>query len=190
MDVCLTPQNAAKQAAAAATQTIAAAQNAAASNKNTAAHQQLVQSCKVRIKAVWDPVSLWLLLFFTFWCVMLIVDFKLLFFSFLFPSCLFYQLFSFSAHLKKPLGDLQSLILKGFCTEPFYWSFYYNYFSVIYWVCGFYLCVCVCVQAVADHIPQLVQGVRGSQAKPEDLSAQLALIIASQNFLQVQQVLL
>ncbi|KAM6950661.1 talin-2 [Lycodopsis pacificus] len=77
-------ENAAKQAAAAATQTIAAAQNAAASNKNTAAHQQLVQSCK----------------------------------------------------------------------------------------------------AVADHIPQLVQGVRGSQAKPEDLSAQLALIIASQSFLQ------
>ncbi|XP_040889035.1 talin-2a isoform X1 [Toxotes jaculatrix] len=77
-------ENAAKQAAAAATQTIAASQNAAASNKNTAAHQQLVQSCK----------------------------------------------------------------------------------------------------AVADHIPQLVQGVRGSQAKPEDLSAQLALIIASQNFLQ------
>uniref|UniRef100_A0A668AHE9 Talin 2a n=1 Tax=Myripristis murdjan TaxID=586833 RepID=A0A668AHE9_9TELE len=77
-------ENAAKQAAAAATQTIAASQNAAASNKNTAAHQQLVQSCK----------------------------------------------------------------------------------------------------AVADHIPQLVQGVRGSQAQPEDLSAQLALIIASQNFLQ------
>uniref|UniRef100_H3CSI7 Talin 2a n=1 Tax=Tetraodon nigroviridis TaxID=99883 RepID=H3CSI7_TETNG len=77
-------ENAAKQAAAAATQTIAAAQNAAASNKNTAAHQQLVQSCK----------------------------------------------------------------------------------------------------AVADHIPQLVQGVRSSQASPEDLSAQLALIIASQNFLQ------
>ncbi|XP_018619259.1 talin-2 isoform X1 [Scleropages formosus] len=77
-------ENAAKQAAAAATQTIAASQNAAASNKNTAAHQQLVQSCK----------------------------------------------------------------------------------------------------AVADHIPQLVQGVRGSQGQPEDLSAQLALIIASQNFLQ------
>ncbi|KAJ8247513.1 hypothetical protein GJAV_G00247260 [Gymnothorax javanicus] len=77
-------ENAAKQAAAAATQTIAASQNAAASNKNTAAHQQLVQSCK----------------------------------------------------------------------------------------------------AVADHIPQLVQGVRGSQAHPEDLSAQLALIIASQGFLQ------
>uniref|UniRef100_A0A8D0LAS3 Talin 2 n=1 Tax=Sphenodon punctatus TaxID=8508 RepID=A0A8D0LAS3_SPHPU len=37
---------AAKQAAAAATQTIAASQNAAVSNKNTAAHQQLVQSCK------------------------------------------------------------------------------------------------------------------------------------------------
>uniref|UniRef100_A0A8C5SG42 Talin 2 n=1 Tax=Laticauda laticaudata TaxID=8630 RepID=A0A8C5SG42_LATLA len=37
---------AAKQAAAAATQTIAASQNAAISNKNTAAHQQLVQSCK------------------------------------------------------------------------------------------------------------------------------------------------
>ncbi|XP_059928220.1 talin-2a isoform X1 [Gadus macrocephalus] len=77
-------ENAAKQAAAAATQTIAASQNAAASNKNTSAHQQLVQSCK----------------------------------------------------------------------------------------------------AVADHIPQLVQGVRGSQAQPDDLSAQLALIIASQNFLQ------
>ncbi|XP_051898367.1 talin-2 [Pristis pectinata] len=39
-------------------------------------------------------------------------------------------------------------------------------------------------KAVADHIPQLVQGVRGSQADPENLSAQLALIIASQNFLQ------
>ncbi|VTJ67776.1 Hypothetical predicted protein [Marmota monax] len=75
---------AAKQAAAAATQTIAASQNAAASNKNPAAQQQLVQSCK----------------------------------------------------------------------------------------------------AVADHIPQLVQGVRGSQAQAEDLSAQLALIISSQNFLQ------
>ncbi|XP_071014314.1 talin-2-like [Oncorhynchus clarkii lewisi] len=77
-------ENAAKQAAAAATQTIAASQNAAASNKNTAAHQQLVQSCK----------------------------------------------------------------------------------------------------AMADHIPQLVQGVRGSQAQPEDLTTQLALIITSQNFLQ------
>ncbi|XP_045080973.1 talin-2a isoform X1 [Coregonus clupeaformis] len=77
-------ENAAKQAAAAATQTIAASQNAAASNKNTAAHQKLVQSCK----------------------------------------------------------------------------------------------------AVADHIPRLVQGVRGSQVQPEDLSIQLALIIASQNFLQ------
>lgn len=40
-------QLAAKQAAAAATQTIAAAQNAAASNKNTVAHQHLVHSCKV-----------------------------------------------------------------------------------------------------------------------------------------------
>ncbi|KAI5131040.1 Talin-2 [Manis pentadactyla] len=39
-------------------------------------------------------------------------------------------------------------------------------------------------KAVADHIPQLVQGVRGSQAQAEDLSAQLALIISSQNFLQ------
>nr|XP_058150290.1 talin-2 isoform X4 [Dasypus novemcinctus] len=75
---------AAKQAAAAATQTIAASQNAAISNKNPAAQQMLVQSCK----------------------------------------------------------------------------------------------------AVADHIPQLVQGVRGSQAQAEDLSAQLALIISSQNFLQ------
>uniref|UniRef100_A0A8C7D9L3 Talin-2 n=1 Tax=Oncorhynchus kisutch TaxID=8019 RepID=A0A8C7D9L3_ONCKI len=77
-------ENAAKQAAAAATQTIAASQNAAASNKNTAAHQQLVQSCK----------------------------------------------------------------------------------------------------AMAEHIPQLVQGVRGSQAQPEDLTTQLSLIITSQNFLQ------
>ncbi|XP_073799462.1 talin-2 isoform X1 [Danio rerio] len=77
-------ENAAKQAAAAATQTIAAAQNAAASNKNTMSHQQLVFSCK----------------------------------------------------------------------------------------------------AVADHIPHLVQGMRGSQAHPEDLGAQLALIIASQSFLQ------
>lgn len=40
-------QVAAKQAAAAATQTIAASQNAAVSNKNPAAQQQLVQSCKV-----------------------------------------------------------------------------------------------------------------------------------------------
>uniref|UniRef100_A0A8C7SC24 Talin 2 n=1 Tax=Oncorhynchus mykiss TaxID=8022 RepID=A0A8C7SC24_ONCMY len=75
---------AAKQAAAAATQTIAAAQNAAVSNKNTASHQQLGHSCK----------------------------------------------------------------------------------------------------AVADHIPQLVQGMRSSQAQPEELSAQLALIMASQSFLQ------
>ncbi|XP_062403935.1 talin-2 [Sardina pilchardus] len=77
-------ENAAKQAAAAATQTIAASQNAAASNKNTVSHQQLVLSCK----------------------------------------------------------------------------------------------------SVADHIPQLVQGMRSSQAQPEDLGAQLSLIIASQNFLQ------
>uniref|UniRef100_A0A665VZU7 Talin 2b n=1 Tax=Echeneis naucrates TaxID=173247 RepID=A0A665VZU7_ECHNA len=75
---------AAKQAAAAATQTIAAAQNAAASNKNTVSHQQLVHSCK----------------------------------------------------------------------------------------------------AVADTIPQLVQGMRSSQAQPEELGAQLALIMASQSFLQ------
>uniref|UniRef100_A0A8C6KY51 Talin 2 n=1 Tax=Nothobranchius furzeri TaxID=105023 RepID=A0A8C6KY51_NOTFU len=75
---------AAKQAAAAATQTIAAAQNAAASNKNTASHQQLVHSCK----------------------------------------------------------------------------------------------------AVADTIPQLVQGMRSSQAQPEELGPQLALIMASQSFLQ------
>ncbi|KAM9377709.1 LOW QUALITY PROTEIN: talin-2 [Pholidichthys leucotaenia] len=75
---------AAKQAAAAATQTIAAAQNAAASNKNTASHQQLVHSCKM----------------------------------------------------------------------------------------------------VADSIPHLVQGMRSSQAKPEELGPQLALIMASQSFLQ------
>ncbi|XP_036384028.1 talin-1 [Megalops cyprinoides] len=77
-------ENAAKQAAAAATQTIAAAQHAASSNKNPAAQQQLVQSCKV----------------------------------------------------------------------------------------------------VAEQIPMLVQGVRGSQSQPDSPSAQLALIGASQNFLQ------
>ncbi|XP_069780289.1 talin-1 [Narcine bancroftii] len=77
-------ENAAKQAAAAATQTIAAAQNAASSNKNPANQQQMVQSCK----------------------------------------------------------------------------------------------------AVAEQIPMLVQGVRGSQSQPDSPSAQLALISASQNFLQ------
>uniref|UniRef100_A0A3P8WQW6 Talin 1 n=1 Tax=Cynoglossus semilaevis TaxID=244447 RepID=A0A3P8WQW6_CYNSE len=77
-------ENAARQAAAAATQTIAASQHAASTNKNQAAQQQLVQSCK----------------------------------------------------------------------------------------------------AVADQIPHLVQGVRGSQAQPDSPSAQLALISASQNFLQ------
>ncbi|XP_077353382.1 talin-1 isoform X1 [Festucalex cinctus] len=77
-------ENAARQAAAASTQTIAAAQHAASSNKNQAAQQQLVQSCKV----------------------------------------------------------------------------------------------------VAEQIPQLVQGVRGSQSQPDSPSAQLALISASQNFLQ------
>lgn len=47
-DLCPSPlQVAAKQAAAAATQTIAASQNAAISNKNPSAQQQLVQSCKV-----------------------------------------------------------------------------------------------------------------------------------------------
>lgn len=49
LTVSFSPKIAAKQAAAAATQTIAASQNAAVSNKNAAAHQQLVQSCKVNI---------------------------------------------------------------------------------------------------------------------------------------------
>uniref|UniRef100_H3CHP1 Talin 1 n=1 Tax=Tetraodon nigroviridis TaxID=99883 RepID=H3CHP1_TETNG len=39
-------------------------------------------------------------------------------------------------------------------------------------------------KVVAEQIPQLVQGVRGSQAQPDSPSAQLALIRASQNFLQ------
>uniref|UniRef100_A0A3B4FGT5 Talin-1 n=1 Tax=Pundamilia nyererei TaxID=303518 RepID=A0A3B4FGT5_9CICH len=39
-------------------------------------------------------------------------------------------------------------------------------------------------KAVAEQIPQLVQGVRGSQSQPDSPSAQLALISASQNFLQ------
>lgn len=42
------------------------------------------------------------------------------------------------------------------------------------------------MQAVADSIPQLVQGMRSSQAQPEELGAQLALIMASQSFLQVE----
>lgn len=40
-------------------------------------------------------------------------------------------------------------------------------------------------QVVAEQIPMLVQGVRGSQSQPESPSAQLSLISASQNFLQV-----
>ncbi|KAM6902474.1 talin-1 [Xenentodon cancila] len=39
-------------------------------------------------------------------------------------------------------------------------------------------------KVVAEQIPQLVQGVRGSQSQPDSPSAQLALINASQNFLQ------
>ncbi|KAI5614241.1 talin-1 isoform X2, partial [Silurus asotus] len=39
-------------------------------------------------------------------------------------------------------------------------------------------------KVVAEQIPQLVQGVRGSQAQPDSPSAQLALIGASQNFVQ------
>uniref|UniRef100_A0A4W6C8X3 Talin 2 n=1 Tax=Lates calcarifer TaxID=8187 RepID=A0A4W6C8X3_LATCA len=89
---------AAKQAAAAATQTIAAAQNAAASNKNTVSHQQLVHSCKVQ-------------------------------------SCTLSHVKSYNTYL-------------------------------------------------ADSIPQLVQGMRSSQAQPEELGAQLVLIMASQSFLQ------
>uniref|UniRef100_A0A6Q2YDM6 Talin 1 n=1 Tax=Esox lucius TaxID=8010 RepID=A0A6Q2YDM6_ESOLU len=38
-------------------------------------------------------------------------------------------------------------------------------------------------KVVADQIPQLVQGVRGSQSQPDSPSAQLTLIGASQNFL-------
>ncbi|KAI8493573.1 Talin-1 [Branchiostoma belcheri] len=76
-------QNAAKHAAAVATQTIAASQAAASSNKNPASQQQLVTSCK----------------------------------------------------------------------------------------------------HVADHIPRLVQGVRGSRAQPDSPSAQLLLINASQEFI-------
>lgn len=41
-------------------------------------------------------------------------------------------------------------------------------------------------QAVAEQIPLLVQGVRGSQAQPDSPSAQLALIAASQSFLQAR----
>uniref|UniRef100_A0A8C6XQN7 Talin 1 n=1 Tax=Naja naja TaxID=35670 RepID=A0A8C6XQN7_NAJNA len=42
-------------------------------------------------------------------------------------------------------------------------------------------------KVVADQIPMLVQGVRGSQSQPDSPSAQLALIAASQNFLQVSR---
>ncbi|ELK09028.1 Talin-1 [Pteropus alecto] len=41
-------------------------------------------------------------------------------------------------------------------------------------------------RAVAEQIPLLVQGVRGSQAQPDSPSAQLALIAASQSFLQAR----
>lgn len=119
--LCLTLENndfhllqlAARQAAAAATQTIAAAQNAAASNKNTVAHQHLVHSCKVM------PCN----------------------------------------------SGFISLIFSSFILLHF-WCFH--------------------MQAVADSIPQLVQGMRSSQAQPEELGAQLALIMASQSFLQVR----
>uniref|UniRef100_A0A8C0B748 FERM domain-containing protein n=1 Tax=Buteo japonicus TaxID=224669 RepID=A0A8C0B748_9AVES len=39
-------------------------------------------------------------------------------------------------------------------------------------------------QAVAEQIPMLVQGIRGSRSQMDSPSAQLALIVASQNFLQ------
>ncbi|XP_078240331.1 talin-1 isoform X2 [Pogona vitticeps] len=39
-------------------------------------------------------------------------------------------------------------------------------------------------KVVAEQIPMLVQGVRGSQSQPDSPSAQLSLIAASQNFLQ------
>nr|XP_041567284.1 talin-1 isoform X1 [Taeniopygia guttata] len=39
-------------------------------------------------------------------------------------------------------------------------------------------------KVVAEQIPMLVQGVRGSQSQPDSPSSQLALIAASQNFLQ------
>lgn len=42
------------------------------------------------------------------------------------------------------------------------------------------------LQAVAEQIPLLVQGVRGSQAQPDSPSTQLALIAASQSFLQAR----
>ncbi|KAK2119961.1 Talin-1 [Saguinus oedipus] len=45
-------------------------------------------------------------------------------------------------------------------------------------------------KAVAEQIPLLVQGVRGSQAQPDSPSAQLALIAASQSFLQARHPLL
>lgn len=171
----LCPQNAAKQAAAAATQTIAAAQNAAASNKNTAAHQQLVQSCKVRIGAVyclfvfWYAVNEWN----TFFPYLLLVS-QLVFNAIVYcvhPTYLIYR-----------TTVIENLYFDAFSPSWLYWSpciYAYTVYTV-------HMCVFLCVKAVADHIPQLVQGVRGSQAKPEDLSAQLALIIASQNFLQVQ----
>lgn len=42
------------------------------------------------------------------------------------------------------------------------------------------------MKAVADNIPQLVQGMRSSHVQPEELGAQLTLIMASQTFLQVR----
>ena len=43
-----------------------------------------------------------------------------------------------------------------------------------------------CVQIVAEHIPKLVQGVRDYVQQPDNLGVQLALINASQHFIQVK----
>jgi talin len=40
-------------------------------------------------------------------------------------------------------------------------------------------------KTMADHIPSLVEGVKGTLSNPENTAAQLNLINASEQFLQV-----
>jgi talin len=40
-------------------------------------------------------------------------------------------------------------------------------------------------KTMADHIPSLVEGVKGTLSNPENTAAQLNLISASEQFLQV-----
>jgi talin len=41
-------------------------------------------------------------------------------------------------------------------------------------------------RTVAEHVPKLVEGVKGTMARPQDPEAQLSLIEISESFLQVR----